>query len=77
MKFRPFMDSSRIKGMAFAVAFGERPTDLPHFRKFGLDMGEIFINYSGNQIEMHKHNRQELLIVYSRDHLDIVSLKIS
>jgi hypothetical protein len=63
--FRPFMDSSRIKGMAFAVAFGERPTDLPHFRKFGLDMGNVFINYSGNQIEMYKHNHPRRGIAYS------------
>ncbi len=63
--FRPFMDSSRIKGMAFAVAFGERPTDLPHFRKFGLDMGEITINYSGNQIEMYKHSHPRRGVAYS------------
>jgi hypothetical protein len=63
--FRPYMDSSNIKGMAFAVAFGERPTDLPHFRKFGLDMGEIFINYSGNQVEMYKHTHPMRGIAYS------------
>ncbi len=58
--FRPFMDSSEVKGMAFAVAFGERETDLPHFKKFGLDMGNVFINYTGNHIEMHK-NSENLL----------------
>lgn len=63
--FRPSMDSSEIKGMAFAVAFGERPTDLPHFRKFGLDMGEIFINYSGNQVEMYKHIHPRRGVAYS------------
>jgi hypothetical protein len=63
--FRPFMDSSEIKGMAFAVAFGERPTDLPHFRKFGLDMGEISINYSGNQVEMYKHIHPRRGVAYS------------
>jgi len=63
--FRPYMDSSSIKGMAFAVAFGERPTDLPHFRKFGLDMGEIFINYSGNQVEMYKHTHPMRGVAYS------------
>ncbi|MFI5236475.1 MAG: hypothetical protein ACHQLA_00895 [Ignavibacteriales bacterium] len=63
--FRPFMDSSRIKGMAFAVAFGEKPTDLPHFRKYGLDMGEITINYSGNQIEMYKHIHDRRGTAYS------------
>jgi hypothetical protein len=52
--FRPMEDSSEVRGMAFAVAFGERRTDLTHFKKFGLDMGDIFINYSGNHIEMHK-----------------------
>ena len=52
--FRPIEDSSEVRGMAFAVAFGERGTDLTHFRKFGLDMGDVFINYSGNHVEMHK-----------------------
>ena len=52
--FRPIEDSSEVRGMAFAVAFGEKGTDLLHFRRIGLDMGEVFINYSGNHIEMHK-----------------------
>lgn len=63
--FRPFMDSSKIKGMAFAVAFGERESGLLHFRKFGLDMGNIFINYSGNQIEMYKHIHDRRGVAYS------------
>jgi len=63
--FRPFIDSTEVKGMAFAVAFGERPTDLPHFRKFGLDMGDIFINYPGNQVEMYKHNHPSRGVAYS------------
>ncbi len=63
--FRPYMDSSSIKGMAFAVAFGERPTDLPHFRKFGLDMGEILISYSGNQVQMFKHTHPMRGVAYS------------
>jgi len=63
--FRPFMDSSEVKGMAFAVAFGERPSDLPHFRKFGLDMGDITINYSGNQVEMYKHFHDRRGVAYS------------
>jgi len=63
--FRPFMDSSKIKGMAFAVAFGERPSDLPHFRKFGLDMGDVFINYSGNQIQMYKNVHPRMGVAYS------------
>lgn len=52
--FRPFENNSEVKGMAFAVAFGERETDLLHLRKYGLDMGNVLINYAGNQIEMHK-----------------------
>ena len=63
--FRPFMDTSNIKGMAFAVAFGERPADLPHFRKFGLDMGDVFINYSGNQIQMYKNVHRRMGVAYS------------
>jgi hypothetical protein len=52
--FRPIEDTSEVRGMAFAVAFGEQGTDLLHFRRFGLDMGDVFINYSGNHIQMHK-----------------------
>ena len=63
--FRPFMDTLNIKGMAFAVAFGERPSDLPHFRKFGLDMGNVFINYSGSQIEMYKNVHPRMGVAYS------------
>jgi len=63
--FRPFMDSAEVKGMAFAVAFGERETDLPHFKKFGLDMGEVFINYTGNHIEMHKRFHERRGTAYS------------
>lgn len=63
--FRPFEDSSSAKGMAFAVAFGERETDLSHFRRFGLDMGDVFINYSGNQIEMQKRFHDRRGIAYS------------
>ena len=63
--FRPFMDSSRIKGMAFAVAFGDSETDLTHLRKIGLDMGDISINYSGNQVEMYKHIHPRRGIAYS------------
>lgn len=63
--FRPFMDSSRIKGMAFAVAFGERQSDLPHFRKFGLNMGDITINYPGNQVDMYKHFHPRRGVAYS------------
>jgi hypothetical protein len=63
--FRPFMDSAEVKGMAFAVAFGERETDLPHFKKFGLDMGNVFINYTGNHIEMHKRFHERRGTAYS------------
>jgi len=63
--FRPFMDSAEVKGMAFAVAFGERETDFLHLRKYGLDMGDVFINYSGNQIEMHKRFHERRGTAYS------------
>jgi hypothetical protein len=52
--FRPFNDDSQIKGMSFAVAFGDRNTESLHFPRFGIDMGTIMINYASNQIEMHK-----------------------
>ena len=43
-------------GSAFAVAFGEDSGTFPHFRKFGLNMGSVFINYASNRVEMHKHS---------------------
>ena len=54
-----------INGMAFAVAFGERPADLPHFKRFGLDMGDVFINYSGSQIQMYKNIHPRRGVAYS------------
>jgi hypothetical protein len=58
--FRPFDDDSHIKGMAFAVAFGDQNTETPNFPRVGLDMGTINIGYAGNQIQMHKmfHQRR-------------------
>ena len=58
--FRPFDDDLHIKGMAFAVAFGDTNTQSSNFPRLGLDMGTISIAYAGNQIEMHKmfHHRR-------------------
>ena len=63
--FRPFDDDSSIKGMAFAVAFGDRITESPDFPRFGIDMGTINIEYAGNQIEMHKIFHQRRGTAYS------------
>ena len=52
--FRPFDDDSHIKGMAFAVAFGDTNIGFTNFPRLGLDMGTINIGYAGNQIQMHK-----------------------
>jgi len=58
--FRPFDDDSHIKGMAFAVAFGNENTGSPNFPRFGVDMGTIRIGYNGNEIQMYKmyHKRR-------------------
>lgn len=63
--FRPIENSSETKGMAFAVAFGEQSTDLTHLRKYGLDMGDVFINYGSNHIEMFKITDEMRGTVYS------------
>ena len=63
--FRPFMDTSNIRGMAFAVAFGDKVGDLIHLRKVGLDMGDVFINYGSSQIEMYKNVHPRRGIAYS------------
>lgn len=63
--FRPFNDDSEIKGMAFAVAFGDENTESTNFPRFGLDMGIINIGYPGNQIQMHKIFHQRRGTAYS------------
>lgn len=63
--FRPFNDDSTVKGMAFAVAFGDRNTETQNFPRIGLDMGTITIQYAQNQIEMHKIFHQRRGIAYS------------
>jgi hypothetical protein len=66
--FRPFDDDSHIKGMAFAVAFGDESTNSSNFPRFGIDMGTITIGYSGNDIEMHKMSHDRRGIAYSLFH---------
>ena len=54
--FRPFDTGSEVMGTAFAVAFGEDAGTFAHFRRLGINMGSVFINYASNRIEMHKHS---------------------
>ncbi len=63
--FRPFDTGSEVMGSAFAVAFGEDAGTFPHFRKFGLNMGSVFINYASNQVEMHKHSDDHRGVAYT------------
>jgi len=63
--FRPFDDDSRVKGMAFAVAFGDKNTETSNFPRYGVDMGTINIDYSGNQVQMHKMFHRRRGIAYS------------
>jgi len=58
--FRPF-DDARIRGMAFAVAFGDQNDS----RKYGLNMGSVFINYGDHQIELHKKTHDNRGTMYS------------
>jgi hypothetical protein len=66
--FRRFDDDSHIKGMAFAVVFGDENTGSSHFPGYGLNMGTITINYSDNAIEMHKMSHDRRGIAYSLFH---------
>jgi hypothetical protein len=59
--FRPFDDAAHIRGMAFAVAFGDQNDS----RRYGLNMGSVFINYNGNQIELHKRSNDVRGTMYS------------
>jgi len=63
--FRPFDTGSEVMGTAFAVAFGEDAGTFPHFRRLGINMGSVFINYASNQIEMHKHSDDRKGVAYT------------
>lgn len=63
--FRPFNTSSEVMGTAFAVAFGDEEGTFPHFHRVGIDMGSVFINYAGNQLEMRKHTDERKGTAYS------------
>ena len=63
--FRPFDTGAEVMGSAFAVAFGEDAGTFPHFRRLGINMGSVFINYASNQIEMHKHSDDRKGVAYT------------
>ncbi len=63
--FRPFEHGSEVMGSAFAVAFGEDAGTFPHFRRVGIDMGSVFINYTSNHIEMYKHSDERRGTAYT------------
>ena len=59
--FRPIDDESLIRGMAFAVAFGE----VNDFYKFGVNMGSVIINYGDHNLELHKKSNDRRGTMYS------------
>ena len=59
--FRPIDDELHIRGMAFAVAFGE----VNDFYKFGLNMGSVIINYNDHNLELHKKTNDRRGTMYS------------
>jgi hypothetical protein len=59
--FRPIDDELHIRGMAFAVAFGE----VNDFHKFGINMGSVIINYGDHQTELHKKTNDRRGTMYS------------
>jgi len=59
--FRPIDDESLIRGMAFAVAFGE----ANDFYKFGINMGSVIINYGDHNVELHKKTNDRRGTMYS------------
>jgi len=59
--FRPVDDELHIRGMAFAVAFGE----VNDFYWFGINMGSVFINYGDHQSELYKKTNDRRGTMYS------------
>ena len=66
--FRKFDDNSRIKGMAFAVVFGEQSTSSSRFPGYVLDVGTVTINYANGEINMHKMQHDARGTAYSLFH---------
>ena len=66
--FRPFDDDSRIKGMAFAVVFGDQSTASDRFPGYGLNLGTVAITYASKQIDMHKMQHGARGTAYSLFH---------
>ncbi len=66
--FRPFDDDSLIKGMAFAVVFGEQSTVSDNFPGYGIDMGTVTINYANGEIELNKMQHDARGTAYSLFH---------
>jgi len=66
--FRPFDDDSRIKGMAFAVVFGDQSTTSDRFPGYGLDLGTVTINYASTEINMYKMQHDARGTAYSLFH---------
>jgi hypothetical protein len=66
--FRKFDDDSRIKGMAFAVVFGDQSTTSTDFPGIGIDLGIVTINYTNGEIELHKISHDARGTAYSLFH---------
>ncbi|MEJ2193893.1 MAG: hypothetical protein P8X73_03415 [Ignavibacteriaceae bacterium] len=66
--FRPFDDDFRIKGMAFAVVFGDQSTNSDRFPGYGLDLGTVTINYANTEINMYKMQHDARGTAYSLFH---------
>jgi len=66
--FRPFDDDSRIKGMAFAVVFGDQSTATDRFPGYGLDLGTVTIKYANSEINMYKMQHDARGTAYSLFH---------
>jgi hypothetical protein len=66
--FRKFDDNSHIKGMAFAVVFGEQSISSSKFPGYGLDFGTVTISYTNGEIELHKMQHDARGTAYSLFH---------
>lgn len=63
--FRPMNTSSELLGNAMGVAFGSEQAIYPGIRKSGIDIGTVYLNYGGSQVEIPKQTAPNGGYVYT------------
>lgn len=63
--FHPNEQTTDLVGNAMGVAFGSEQEIFPGIKKSGIDIGSIFLNYNGTQLEIPKQTTPDGGFVYT------------